>query len=675
MENSFWDGGIPAPDANLREQGKTGMYFIRHLQLRWKMLIMVMPLVLLPLILVAIFISNISIDLAYQGITRASKEDLLHMSDFSLDLLEGHYRQYEVYKKEREIAVRQKLRDIVDLAHKMVQTHHEQFLSQRLPLESVKRAARSGLKFASVGENGYVSVMSVSGDLLVHPVSEGKNILRAQDEEGRFFIQEMCDAAVSASPDTVLYTSYSWKDVLLGDQKARNKIVAYRYFPEWGWVISASSHLDELYDEEPFQDRAFNQMKKQLKSKKIGESGILYAASCDGVLVIHPLLEGKSIYTWLNDDRMEVMRRICDKGVEADWSHTVQQRGPGDVPRASIARLAYFEPWNWVIFAEAYEDELFGSAKEITKNIVVSVVFLIFLVAGASGMITFYAAKRFTFPIFMMTREIEKAKGSRQVKKISVPEAEELKKLAEAFNNMSDLIKHEKELEEKLAKMEKMASIGVLSSGVAHEINNPMGVILGYACHIENKLDPSDPNYHFVQEIKEESKRCVRIVRNLLDYARAPRLNREEVAVNNLVEHITDFATGHREMENIILYKELSGKVENVVADGDQLRQVIMNLLLNSAASMGEGGEIRVSTELVDNDVEIVVADSGHGIPDESLREVYEPFFTTKAKGTGLGLAISKQIIEAHLGSIHIESLVGEGTVVRVRLPVKDAGR
>ena len=647
------------------------MLWFRHLQLRWKLLIMVMPLVLIPLLFVAISVSDISIGLAYEGITHASMDDLEHMGDFSLDLIDGHYRQFEVYQQEKEKAVRQKLKDIVDLAYNLVETHHQQFTSRKLPLESVKRAARSGLKSASVGEGGFISVMDTVGKLIVHPYSEGHVIYDSRDENGRLFIQEMTDSAIRAQSGKVLYKKYSWKDGMLTDMRPRARIVAYRFFSEWGWIISAGTYLDEIYDEQPFENKAFAELKKQITEKKVGETGFIYAASCDGTLVIHPKYEGQNVYTWLDKSGLTSFRQICASKGPAEWSKSFQHQGPGDEPRARIARLEYFQPWDWVIFVEAYEDELYGFATETKKTILVSVVFLSFLVSGFAGMLAFYVANRFTFPIFMMTEEIARARGGRQVRKISVPNGDELSKLAIAYNNMSEQIQRDIELEEKLSKMEKMASIGVLSSGVAHEINNPMGVILGYACHLENKLDKNDANLHFVQEIKQESRRCVKIVQNLLDYAKAPNLTLEPTDINNLLDQILDFATGHGEMEMIEIHKSYSLKLPQISVDGDQLRQVIMNLVLNAAAAMKDGGILKIATGFKTDRLLIEIADSGHGISTENLDEVFEPFFTTKSKGTGLGLAISKQIIEAHLGAIEIDSEVGVGTTVRVFIPVK----
>ncbi len=645
------------------------MHWLRHLQLRWKLLVMVMPLVLVPLILVAFFISNTSMELAYEGLTRASRDDLRHMGAFSLDLLDVHYRQYEVYQQEQEDAVQQKLRDIVDLAYTLVETHYEQFMHEKLPLDSVKLAAKNGLKYVSVGEGGYITVMDSGGTLLVHPVSEGKNIYHSRDEKGRYFIKEMCDSAVEASPGQVMYTRYSWRNALLGEQRQREKVVAYRYFRQWGWIISAGSYVDEIYDERPFENRAFAELKKKLKEKKVGKTGFIYAADCSGALVIHPRHEGKNIYTMLDAGSRVQLQEVCEQRQEGGWLSTVQSQAPQQEPRATLTRLEYFPPWHWVVFVQAYEDELFGSAALTKKHILVSVIFLSFLISGAAGLLTFYAARRFTYPIFKMTEEIGRAGESRLVGKISVPEAEELKKLALAFNTMSDQIHSHKALEDTLVKMEKMASIGVLSSGVAHEINNPMGVILGYACHLENKLDENDPNFHFVQEIRRESKRCVTIVRNLLDYAKGPQLSRKAADIHHLLDQIIDFARGHADLEKITIDTNLAAAFPVVKVDADQFRQVMMNLILNGAAAMKDGGVLCIRTLAEEQWLLIEVEDGGQGIPKANLQEVYEPFFTTKAKGTGLGLAISRQIVEAHLGSIKINSTVGVGTTVSIRLP------
>ena len=215
-----------------------------------------------------------------------------------------------------------------------------------------------------------------------------------------------------------------------------------------------------------------------------------------------------------------------------------------------------------------------------------------------------------------------------------------------------------------------MASLGVLSSGVAHEINNPLGVILGYAAYIEGKLSPEDPTYKYIHEIKRESKRCKKIVQDLLSYARTPQPDLEKTDLNELLGQIVDFAANHTDMHHVTVQKEFDKSLPEVMVDGDQLRQVAINLILNAGAAMQKGGKLVVSSSMgEDGYVRLRFRDNGAGIDPEHMEKIFEPFFTTKVKGTGLGLAITRQIVEQHYGKILIESEVGQGTCVEVRLP------
>jgi two-component system NtrC family sensor kinase len=214
-----------------------------------------------------------------------------------------------------------------------------------------------------------------------------------------------------------------------------------------------------------------------------------------------------------------------------------------------------------------------------------------------------------------------------------------------------------------------MASLGVLSSGVAHEINNPLGVILGYAGYLEGKMDPADPNFRYIQDIRKESKRCKGIVQDLLSYARTPKPAMEETDLNGLLDQIADFAANHMDLHNVSVVRDFAPDLPRIRVDPDQIRQVAINLILNAGAAMESGGTITVGTAVRDGCVEIAVRDEGVGIAPDNLEKVFEPFFTTKARGTGLGLAITKRIVEQHLGRIVVESEVGRGTTVTVILP------
>jgi two-component system NtrC family sensor kinase len=283
----------------------------------------------------------------------------------------------------------------------------------------------------------------------------------------------------------------------------------------------------------------------------------------------------------------------------------------------------------------------------------------------------FLAAKVLTDPIHAMMQGIRRIKSGRFDHQLPVETKDEMGELAAAFNRMTEIIKRNKEIEATLAQQGKMASLGVLSSGVAHEINNPLGVILGYASFIESKMSPDDPNYKHIHEIKRESKRCKKIVQDLLSYARTPKPALELTDINELLGQIVDFAANHTDMHHVTIHRDFAPELPAIPADGDQLRQVAINLILNAGGAMEEGGKLQIRTRLAeDRHVEIIFSDNGCGIEPENQEKIFEPFFTTRARGTGLGLAITQQIIEQHHGRILLESQVGIGTTITVRLPL-----
>jgi two-component system NtrC family sensor kinase len=292
------------------------------------------------------------------------------------------------------------------------------------------------------------------------------------------------------------------------------------------------------------------------------------------------------------------------------------------------------------------------------------------LVVGMFAIVlVFYASRVLTEPIRRMIAGIREVKRGRLDIKLAVTSKDELGELATDFNLMTDVLRKNKELEATLAQQGKMASLGVLSSGVAHEINNPLGVVLGYAAYLESKMDANDPNFRYIQEIKRESKRCKNIVQDLLSYARVPKPSLEATDINALLEQIVDFAAHHTDLDAVTIVKEFAPELPRIFVDGDQIRQVAINLILNAGAAMPEGGQLVVGTALgEDGLVKLTFKDTGCGIAPENLEKIFEPFFTTKARGTGLGLAITRTIVEQHGGKIAVASEVGKGTTVTVSL-------
>jgi len=643
--------------------------FVNRLKLRWKMLVVVLPLVIIPIFVVGGVVGYIASRQAYLGLTQTSKDDLEHMADFSIDLLNSHYQQFQVYKQDKQKIFIRDLASLTDIAYNLVETQHRQHQQGRLGLREAQQEAKKALRRVNVGETGYIFAMTTAGDLELHIAREGENIYDEQDENGRHFIREMCRSALAAKPGEVLYIIYPWRNAVLGDRAPRKKIAAYRYFPEWDWIVAASGYLEETYEDINFERRSFEELKEKIKGKKVGRTGYIYCMDSKGNFTVHPDAEGGNFLDARDAGGHAFIREMCEK--KEGWIRYPWQNVGDRAPRMKIVRYAYFAPWDWIVAVGSYEDEFYSEANQIKGRTFVSMLVLTVLSSLVACVLVLVAAKVLTDPIHHMIEVIRRVKQGRLDEQMQVESGDELGELATTFNRMTGIIKRNKEMEAALAQQGKMASLGVLSSGVAHEINNPLGVILGYAGYIEGKLTPDDPLFRYIHEIKRESKRCKKIVQDLLSYARTPKPALEPTDINELLVQIADFAANHTDLHQVRLLRDFAPDLPPVMVDGDQMRQVAINLILNAGAAMPQGGELTIRTGL-DGDGYIAISfiDSGVGIAEEDQEKIFEPFFTTKERGTGLGLAITKQIVELHQGKIELSSTPGRGTTITVRLPL-----
>ena len=643
--------------------------FFNNLKIRGKMLVIILPLVVIPIFLIGGAIGYIATDKAYEGLTTTSKADLDHMASFTLDLLDSHHRQFKVYREDKKNIVHQEMKSLVDLAYTLINEQQHQQDIGNVDLIAAQESARNSFKDVSIGSSGYLFAITSKGVLTVHPAREGENIIAEQDENGRFFIREITEKALKSKPEEVLYAIYPWRNELLGDKRPRNKIVAFRYCPKWDWIVAAGGYLDETYADPEFERKALATLSQQIKNKKVGETGYIFCMSSDGIMTIHPDAEGQNLLSTQDTTGRKFIAEMVKK--KDGWIRYPWQNKGSEKARMKIVRYRYFEPWDWIIAVGSYEDEFYQTANTLKWRIAWYVVLLPLTIGLLTAVLLFMAAKIITNPIHKMIAVIRKVKQGRLDEQIPVESHDELGELAIAFNRMTRMLKKNKELEASLAQQGKMASLGVLSSGVAHEINNPLGVILGYAGHLEKKMGEDDPNFTFIHEIKQESKRCKKIVQNLLSYSRTPRPVLEPTDITKLLHEIIEFAGNHSDLSQIDIVQNLTADIPKFLTDMDQLRQVTINLVLNAAAASSAGGEIRVTTTLdADQYVCIEFADDGEGISEENLERIFEPFFTTKTRGTGLGLAITKQIIDMHQGEIYIDSQLGKGTTVTIRLPL-----
>ncbi len=219
---------------------------------------------------------------------------------------------------------------------------------------------------------------------------------------------------------------------------------------------------------------------------------------------------------------------------------------------------------------------------------------------------------------------------------------------------------------------EKLMSIGRLSAGIAHEINNPLTTIMTSSMMLQEELDPGNEMYEELQIISNEAQRCRKIVQSLLDFARQTKPMQKLQDINAIIQESIYLTKKQAEFSDIAIKAELAEELPRIYVDKEQIQQLLINLTLNAVESTGAGGTITISTEYAADteEVRIHVADTGRGIAKEDIEKIFDPFFTTREYGTGLGLSIVHSIVERHAGSIKVDSKPGRGTRFTVALPV-----
>jgi two-component system NtrC family sensor kinase len=312
------------------------------------------------------------------------------------------------------------------------------------------------------------------------------------------------------------------------------------------------------------------------------------------------------------------------------------------------------------------------------------------------GVVAFYTRRYVTKPVARLMEGTQRVAEGNLRQDIPVDTSTELGALEHAFNDMAHAVAKaraerlavlqslEQKVEERTAQLksaqsrmvqsEKLSSLGRLAASIAHEINNPLAGILTYAKLIIRTLEGKDDDPARVTAVKHlrlvqrETERCTAIVRNLLDFARERPLTPKTIGVQGAIDEALMLVSHQAKLQDIAIDKDMKA-VGLVHADFGQLRQAFINIIINACDAMAGGGRLAVRTRDGDATVNIEFADTGCGVPPEHLNKILDPFFTTKEKGTGLGLSVVYGIVERHHGQVEIESEVGKGTTVRIRLP------
>ncbi len=280
-------------------------------------------------------------------------------------------------------------------------------------------------------------------------------------------------------------------------------------------------------------------------------------------------------------------------------------------------------------------------------------------------------------PLFEETRGNELGKLSGAINIMLQRLEENKKELEHTIRSLEDANRSLNKVQKELVHSEKMASVGRLASGVAHEIGNPLGIILGYLEILKSGQVEESEKDDLLERMEKELSRIKAIISRLLDFARPGKSEIVATDINEIISE-TCFLVNHQcSRKNIALIRNLRAQNNIVCSDPNQLKQVFLNLVFNAIDSIGSGGEIQLVTYNIEKEksagktrIVIEIKDTGRGIPKENLDKIFDPFFTTKdpGKGTGLGLSVSASILKSMEADISVESEEGKGTTVRIVL-------
>ncbi len=313
------------------------------------------------------------------------------------------------------------------------------------------------------------------------------------------------------------------------------------------------------------------------------------------------------------------------------------------------------------------------------------VVLSLVLGSGAATLL----ARRMTRPIQGLIQGVASVGRGDFTQRIEVTSRDELGQLSVAFNEMTVQLARVRELEERLRRADRLAALGTMAAGIAHDIRNPLTSILIFSQLMSLHHDDPDVRQKFDRVVPRELERVQAVIEDMMELARPTTLHLEPTNPNEVLNQALELYEGQAAAQGVKVIREFATTLPSWMADRRRLHRCFSNLIANAIQAMPSGGDLSVCTSLAPDvlfgqsqaiapgagaphgsAIRVIIADTGYGIPPDRLSRIFDPFYTTKEKGLGLGMAITHRIIEDHKGSIDVESQVGLGTTFTIDLPV-----
>lgn len=416
------------------------------------------------------------------------------------------------------------------------------------------------------------------------------------------------------------------------------------------------------------------------KVKETVFQNVVYEGKDIGTATI--FLDDLRVSTNVKDERGE--RAVGTRIQEDVYNKVVVEEEPW-IGRAYVVTDWYitaYEPIrdiNGRIVGILYVGILEQKYTDIQRQMVLIFVGITLAVAALSTLFALWISRQISMPIRNLVAASQQLANGNLEAKVELTSRDELGKLAHRFNQMAEALRQRDErlkefTKRKIMESERLATVGQLAANVAHELNNPLQGIVTYSSLLLEKDICDEPSRQNIEKIAIQAGRCREIIRGLLDFSRQKKPQKTLTDINALLRRCISLVENQALFHNITVAQNLDGSLPMIVVDPSQIERVFLNLIINAAEAMDEGGTLTLTTSygLNAKSVDIEVKDTGHGISIENMQRIFNPFFTTKeiGHGVGLGLAISYGIVKEHNGEITVESEIGSGATFTVSLPI-----